>query len=572
MVQWQYRKTFSAQNFYSKGAPCGVCRKAETMEKILNATELWKDFDPAAEPLDVNVITQTERDGVTVKSFYFTGREVSDGKTRVYAKVCRPADKSPRRALLLVEDYTRPIDEQELAYWAKKDFVVMAIDFAGRCPKGCFTLYPFSLDYCNADKAKSYFDVGETAKESKIYEYAVGCMRAVTCLLTQEKVKSVSLITVKKGARVGTVVLGADSRINYGVVVFNSLYREYPQHGGTKNWTDESLPERLAYEEKRQKWIAGIAPQSYAIKMKCPVYLIVSANSLYDDVTNANRMFCRINSDSRLLLLPAVMDCLPEEYVLGIVRWVKGSAAEDSAEVRQFSDDKGDNYVVVSGKFKQTQVSLWYAREGDTCARNWVSAPLKKTEEGLVARLDCYGEQTRIAAFATVKGSIAVSSMLEEFTVNAPDRIDVRTRSLYEGREQGFLIDFGGSNWHSAQGGVQYVKGYLDIRGAKGKNIATFAICDPKVLYEKGLTVSFDVSCKARQQLRVYALSDVGSKNTAYVAQSQLVGGGRWQRITLEHDDFHMTKDGHQMPEDEIVQLLAFQAEEEFMLNNVFLV
>ena len=63
----------------------------------------------------------------------------------------------------------------------------MAIDFAGRCPKGCFTLYPFSLDYCNADKAKSYFDVGETAKESKIYEYAVGCMRAVTCLLTQEK-------------------------------------------------------------------------------------------------------------------------------------------------------------------------------------------------------------------------------------------------------------------------------------------------------------------------------------------------------------------------------------------------
>ena len=115
MVQWQYRKTFSAQNFYSKGAPCGVCRKAETMEKILNATELWKDFDPAAEPLDVNVITQTERDGVTVKSFYFTGREVSDGKTRVYAKVCRPADKSPRRALLLVEDYTRPIDEQELA-------------------------------------------------------------------------------------------------------------------------------------------------------------------------------------------------------------------------------------------------------------------------------------------------------------------------------------------------------------------------------------------------------------------------------------------------------------------------
>ena len=189
-----------------------------------------------------------------------------------------------------------------------------------------------------------------------------------------------------------------------------------------------------------------------------------------------------------------------------------------------------------------------------------------------MARLDCYGEQTRIAAFATVKGSIAVSSMLEEFTVNAPDRIDVRTRSLYEGREQGFLIDFGGSNWHSAQGGVQYVKGYLDIRGAKGKNIATFAICDPKVLYEKGLTVSFDVSCKARQQLRVYALSDVGSKNTAYVAQSQLVGGGRWQRITLEHDDFHMTKDGHQMPEDEIVQLLAFQAEEEFMLNNVFLV
>ena len=168
------------------------------MEKILTSTALWQDFDATAEPLDSNLLTSVEKDGLVFRSLYFTGRSVADGKTRVFAKLCSKAGKNSKKALLLIDDYTKRIDDEELAFWAKNDFLVMAIDFAGRRPKGPATLYPESLSYCNSESAMGYFEVGETVRETKIYEYALNCMRAVTYLLQAERAKSISVVTVKK--------------------------------------------------------------------------------------------------------------------------------------------------------------------------------------------------------------------------------------------------------------------------------------------------------------------------------------------------------------------------------------
>ncbi len=74
------------------------------METVLTSTALWKDFDPQAEPLEVNELRTEEKDGIFTKTVYFTGRTVSDGKTRVLAKVCFKPSKSAKPAILLVEN------------------------------------------------------------------------------------------------------------------------------------------------------------------------------------------------------------------------------------------------------------------------------------------------------------------------------------------------------------------------------------------------------------------------------------------------------------------------------------
>lgn len=545
------------------------------MEKVLTSTALWQDFDPAAEPLDVNVLKTVDDGEFVVKTVYFTGRAVSDGKTRVLGKICTKTGKSAKSAVLIVDNYKAPINESELKFWANNGFVAMAIDFAGRRTKGICTLYPSSLDYCNSDVAKSYYHVGENAKQTKIYEYALNCMRAVTYLLQEEGVKSISVVTVKKGVTVGAIVLGTDTRITNGTVVFGSLHREYPPYQSDEKVNEmngEELQKRLDYEEKQQMWLAGIAPQSYAMQTKIPVYVIVSSNSPFVSSLNSNKIYFRLNDDSIMLFLPMVMDYLPDEYAQGIVKWCKGGKLEEDLTLQQ-ADEQGDNFVKISTKLPMSKVALWYSRNPESRARNWVKAPLKKTEGGYLAEINVYQQKSDIIAFALANGAINYTTPLFEMTISHPQKVKIPTRSIYAGNSDDNLLPLTkkGDGWHGEKNKVDFCKGYLDIYGSKSSGMATFAINDPCMRRSENFTVSFDVCCGTPQTMRVVAMSSFGFQNSIFSRNVQLTGDGKWQRVTLEWSGFHL-EDGRQMSEDEQIQMLAFEADSEFIINNVFLV
>lgn len=545
------------------------------METVLTSAALWQDFDPSAEPLDVNVLKTEETDGIFIKTLYFTGRTVADGKTRVLAKVACKQSKTVKPAVLIIDNYKKPIDSEELKFWANNGFVAMAIDFAGRCTKGASTLYPSSLDYCNCDVAPSYFFVGDSIKNTKIYEYSLNCMRAITYLLQEENTKNVSVITVKKGAAVGVVVLGTDTRITNGAVVFGSLYREFPPYQeedeNPNEMSEKALQKRLDYEQKSQIWTTGIAPQSYAMQIKVPVYLIVSANSPHVSSEHSNKMYYRLNDDSRMLLLPLTMDYLSDEYAQYLVKWCKGTTVEESVDVSPYSDSDCDNFVKVSTTLPHSKVDLWYSRTAGSC-RNWVKAPLKKTEDGFVAELDVYRPESNLVAFAFVRGAVPITTALCEVNVSHPTKVQIPTRSLCTCNGDGNLVSVArGSSWHCKKHSVEYCKGYLDIYGAKSTGLATFAVNDPAVRRNDSLVFSFDVCCDVQQNLQAFVMTDFGGENVEYTQSVHLIGDGKWQRITLDGADFH-SADGKQMPEDVVVEMFAVVADEEFLINNIFLV
>ena len=548
------------------------------MEKFLTSAALWQDFDPEAEPLETNLLNTVEEDGLITHTVYFTGRTTEDGKTRVYGKVCQKNTKSIKPAVLIIDSYKKPVDEHELKYWAKNGFVAMAIDYAGRCTEGLCTLYPSSLNHCNGDAAQSYFYVGDNAKDSKIYDYALNSMRAITYLLKEQKAKSVSVVTVKKGTSVGAIVLGTDKRVSRGAVVFGSLYREYPEYAydeqdAALELAEDELAARVNYEEKRQMWIAGIAPQSYAMQTTVPVYVVCSAVSPYVDVVSTDKMYDRLNDDSRMLLLPDVMDYLPDVYTQSIVKWLNGSGVSDNATLADFVDDSGNYCIRVDGIDTNAKLELWYCRNAESRARNWVQAPLVKTDNGYVAKLDVYSANCKIAAFALIHGAVDVTTELCEIDVVGAKNLKTPIRSVYSGVNKDRMIAVGKSqSWHGDKLQVEYCKGYLDIEGAKGVGLATFAMNDPCVNGVDTFTISFDVCCKVPQTLRVYATCDFGETNDTYSQSVQLHGDGKWQRVTMDYSNIHSTVDAHQMSDDEHVQVLYFVADDEFIVNNIFLV
>lgn len=545
------------------------------MGKVLTSKALWQDFDPQIEPLETNVLKMEEQDGIITKTVYFTGRSVEDGKTRVLAKVCYKASKKPKNAVLLIDNYKKSINEEELRYWANHGFVSVAIDFAGRRTKGACTLYPPSLDYCNSDVAEGYFYVGTGAKQTKIYEYALNCMRAVTYLLQEEKTEKVSVITVKKGTAVGIIVLCIDKRVVNGTVMFGSLYREYgisEQVTTLNQLNDEELAQHVAFEEKRQIWEAGIAPQAYASQTKVPVYLIVATNSPHVSSLNSNKMYYRLNDESRMLMLPLSIDYMSEEYVKSIVNFCKEDYPPENTSLEQITTEKGDNFLKVTSPLPVSKLEVWYSRSPDRRCRNWVKANLKSTDDGYIAELDAYSQNCKMIAFAVAKGSVCISTALCDVEINKPSSVKIPNRNLFSGENGGSMIPYVlGGGFHGLENQVEYCKGYLGIRGAKGKVMATFALNDPSTRRREIFTVSFDVCCETAQQLHVYVVSDFGSENEIFHQTVQLSGDGKWQRITLDGNGFQKA-DGKPMSDDENVEMLYFKADSEYIINNVFIV
>lgn len=537
------------------------------MDSVLNSQTLWEGFDPSDEQLDVTVLKQ-EDDNVVIKSVYFTGRTLANGtKSRVYAQICYKDEAKGKPAVLVVSSYSRPICEDALKDIASRGFVAMSIDFAGRRSQGLHTLYPDELDYCNADVSRTIFEIHNTPRETKLFEYALNCRRAISYLIEEEKASSVSVLTSGKGVYVGLIVLGVDNRVKNGAILFGNLNRAYPEQTPEEQ---ANLEKSLAYDNRRQVWTLGLAPQTYASQIKVPVYVVNSSNSPYVDLAQASKMFLRINSDSRFLILPNTMDYLPSSYVSGVIHWLKGEQAPARSEIKSFFDG-GDFYLRVITSHPLERTSLWYCTNNGA-AKHWTKATLTESDNGYVAKLNLYEKECTVLAYALFDGDIAVSTTLFSEKVTAVN-VKKAVNIIFSGTGNQILIPIStNGQWWNVNLQPTLSKGALGIVGAKGKALATFAVNDKSIRTSSTLTVCFDVCSPVRQQIKVTAVCKFGDINECYSQTKEIVSCGKWERFDFDRANFHSTKDLKPLPETKNIEMLIISADSEIIVNNIFLV
>ena len=542
----------------------------------MTSQTLWDGYDPAAEQLDIDPIKQTEKDGIVTETLYFTGRTLPSGaKTRVFGVVCYKKSAENKPAVLVVDNYTHPIDTSILTDIASRGFVAMAVDLAGKRPKGLHTVYPEEIEYCNKDLAHSMYEISETARETKLYEYSVSCRRAITYLLQEEHVSQVSVLTAGRGVYVGIIVLGVEDRLANGAILFGNLYRNYPVLDKDENVLDagkDELERHIAYDTRRQQWTLGLAPQTYAQQIKVPVYVINSANSPFVDVMQTSKTMQRLNAESRLLILPTSMDYLPSRYVAGVLQWLKGCEPKPKSEIKSFRNQTGDYCISVKTDRPLNKTSLWYCTDAESRAKYWTKATLTQSEEGYVAKLNLYEKECNVAAFATFDDDVSTSTLLLSEKVVA-NNVTKALNIIFSGTGKQTLVPLSDeAKWWNLNLEPQLDKGYLNIVGAKGRALATFAINDKSIRINQSFTVVFDVCSTVRQQLQLVAVTKFGEKNSQYVQYTQLAGNGKWEHVTFDKINFHRKEDGKQLPDAEKVEMLAIFADEEYLVNNIFLV
>lgn len=439
-----------------------------------------------------------------------------------------------------------------------------------------YTAYPECINYCNAKDAKDIFDISTNARETKIYEYALNCRRAITYLTTREKIKGVSLVTVGRGVFVGVIVMGVENRLANGAVLFGSLSCEYPDEIGADgvNTADaESLNRHLEYDIRRQCWTVGLAPQTYALQIKIPVYVINSANSNFVDIEQVNKTNARMNRGCRFLTLPNAIDYLTDKYFEGLVRWLKGAQTTITQPLSSVTDANGEYFVRIHTSGSINKTSLWYCANPNGRAKYWRCAKLSRDGEYYLAKLDLYEKENDIIAFCVSDREIATSTPLFYDKVTVA-RAKVVNKNIFSGN--GLLhvirLDNVGRclNVNLEQ---QLAEGYLGILGAKGRAMGTFAICDTTLRKNSSLTLGFDVCCGVKQKLKITAVCRFAdARKEEFVQTASLDGAGKWQRLTVEKENFRRTWDGKQIADSDSIDMIVLSADEEFILNNVYLV
>ena len=546
------------------------------MESVLTSQTLWEGFDPTAEQLDIDPIKQTEQGGIVTKQLYFTGRTLASGaKTRVFATVCYKKSAEAKPAVLVIGNYSHPVDTAILQDIASRGFVAMQVDLAGERPKGLHTVYPQEMEYCNSSKALSMFEIADSARETKLYEYTVCCRRAITYLLEEEHVSQVSVLTEGKGVYVGIMVLGVEQRLSNGVILFGNLFRNFPESDTGKSpadFAEDELEQHIAYDTKRQQWTLGLAPQTYAQQIKVPVYVVNSANSAFVDVVETSKTMQRLNPESRFLVLPTCMDYLPRRYTDGVVSWLRGCETPPKTEIKSFRNQNGDYCISVSADAPLGKTSLWYCTDADSRAKHWTKANLTAQGDCYVAQLNLYEKECTVAAFATLENDVAVSTLLlteKVTTTNVVKALNI----IFSGTGKQLLVPLvDGDVWWNVDLEPQLDKGYLNILGAKGRALATFAINDKSIRINPSFTVVFDVCSSVRQRLQLVAVAHFGGDNLMYRQTTQLVGNGKWEHVTFDKINFHRDGDGKQLADSEKVEMLIIYAENDFLVNNIFLV
>jgi len=545
--------------------------------EILNSQTLWENYDPTEEPLELNLFKNVEQDGLIVKQMYFTGRSVnSREKTRVFATLYCKNTKPAKHAVLFVDDYKKPVNTSELEQLARQGFIAMAIDFAGSTDKGLYTVYPESLHYCNAVEAADIFDIAVTAKETKLYEYALNCRRAITYLTTQEKIKDVSLVTMGRGTFVGVMAMGVERRLARGAVLFGALncdYPEYDKNDVVDTADAASLNRHLEYDIRRQAWTLGLAPQTYALQIKIPVYVINSANSNYVDIEQVNKTNARLNANCRFLTLPNAIDYISDKYFDGLVRWLKGAQVPAQHTLMSETDANGDYYIKVKTSGSISKSSIWYCSNPKGRAKYWRNAKLTRDGEYYVAKLDLYDKDNDVIAFGVADREVATATPLfyDKTSVARPKIVN---KNIFSGNGSQYLIRL---DPHGRSMNVdleqQLAEGYLGIVGAKGRALATFAICDVTLRKNASLTLGLDICCSVKQKLTVIAVCKFGCEDAEQFSQTlNLNGDGKWQRITIERENFRRVGDGKQISDSDVIDMISMSADSEFIANNVFLV
>ena len=325
-------------------------------------------------------------DGIKYEYLHFSGRSTGMGRVTIYGVLATKEVNPVRECVLIFCDSLDEIDEDLLAYFVKKGYNALCVDYGGeRDGVERYTQYPDNVRYANAVDCDRYKDfVDETADKTSWYEWVAVGIYARKFLVERFETENIGLIGIRDGGEIAWK-LAAVAKFSCAVAVSACGWRAYRGY-------EKFLGKEPQFDDERYRFIAGIDSQAYAPYIKCPILMLCTTNDASVDYDRAYDTFSRINPEFlRQSAITYSVNCgsrvdvrSTDDMFLFLDSNVKDRHVfmPKPVQVSVFADEN-DNLVAKAVSDNMgiiEKCGVYYAEDNlDFATRDWNAAPLKRS-------------------------------------------------------------------------------------------------------------------------------------------------------------------------------------------------
>lgn len=519
--------------------------------QFLTPIQLWKDFNPVKEPIEISFVKSEELDGLVKKGAYFTSENTPDGKARIYAEMVMPDDNKKRPVVIVLGDIDNNIDSTILEYVAKQGYIAAGIDYSAiEDNREHSTQYPMSLSYAKYDNAiNNLLSAEPSARESCWFVWSKAARRLLTAIEQECKadMNKIGVIGIKHGALIMWQLCAMDGRVQAAASIIGNegmpYYNKHKYNGG-----DDDKHEAIV------NWRAAISTEAYAKFVGCPVLITTSTNN---NVSSFDRVEDIINllpdkTKYSLLFCARLSNQITSSALITIKKWFsaqfKRAIFPDIPKLELEPKEKSFTVKIkVDESKKIRKIQLYYSySEIDSSYRNWISIEAQKKDDYYEAEIDVYNKDVRHFIFANIiySDNTEVSSIEKTFVpkdLGIIENTALRQRIIYDTSKgidtftitsDNFIIE--DSNPHLAKSPM----GISGITTSEG-SLVTYKIGDIRCYGEEDSILQLDANSQEDREIKIVLTAvDENKMAVKYYSTAEIKGDEDWHKFSFASQDF----------------------------------
>ena len=502
--------------------------------KFLTPAQLWQDFDPISEPLDLSVAYSSQDGEANLKGTYFTAVKDGEEQVRAFAEI-KSSVAQPKKALLCVlteRDQLALADSfDELL---KRGFVVMTVDVSGIPDEnGNATKYTSAFSYASyAAGVPDRFSATPSALNSPVFLWAKIVRRAITLLEYYYPKLKVSVMGARTAADVAWQVAAADPRISALLALLGD-YSDPPVSADGDSSNADS-------------YTMSLSAKSAARRITCPCLIATCANAHGGDVEKISEVANQMKDGIpfAMTITPRLNDQISESDLFSTYRWLDKTLKGENAPEIKLSSSMSDGKIrfVLScpiGKAQSASVFLCYNDAAPTY-RHWHEFPMKRHEDGSFSvEAPVWEGDREVFAYASIAApggsNFASKGIGTLVTSMIPYRVSQFLLDTVS--DHGMYADNSRETFLSRESDFAIKEAPDGVPGFWGKGALRTNILSEQGRYEPASSLHISVYSKEDSEIRVCLMKDEDGKVVTYTAVAH-AEGAEWTRLSFETDDF----------------------------------